>query len=144
MKRVLIAVLVFCAAAPLAMGAANVINTSRSNVKSNLISNGTSCTTIGITLDANFNVTGSTSTTAPCSIPQGVYPFNPPSLPSSPVTSVVPQFVDGGGWQTTLVLANTTASAATASLTFYKETGAGGGATEPWTPTFLEGSSTQN
>jgi hypothetical protein len=48
MKRVLIAVLVFCAAAPLAMGqrdplrprAANVINTSRSNVKSNLISNG--------------------------------------------------------------------------------------------------------
>jgi hypothetical protein len=49
-----------------------------------------------------------------------------------------------GGWQTTLVLANTTVSAATASLTFYKETGAGGGATEPWTPTFLEGSSTQN
>src|ERR1017187_5175288 len=152
MKRVLIAVLVFCAAAPLVMGqrdplrprAANVINTSRSNVKNNLISNGTSCTTIGITLDANFNVTGSTSTTAPCSIPQGVYPFNPPSLPSSPVTSVVPQFVDGGGWQTTLVLANTTASAATASLTFYKETGAGGGATEPWTPTFLEGSSTQS
>ncbi len=84
MKRVLIAVLVFCAAAPLAMGAANVINTSRSNVKSNLISNGTSCTTIGISLDANLNVTGSTSTTAPCSIPQGVYPFNPPSLPSSP------------------------------------------------------------
>src|ERR1022692_1738213 len=144
MKRALIAVLVFCAAAPLAMGAANVVNTSRSNVKDNLISNGTSCTTIGITLDANFNVTGSTSTTAPCSIPQGVYPFNPPGLPSSPVTSVVPQFVDGGGWQTTLVLANTTASAATASLTFYKETGAGGGATEPWTPTFLEGSSTQN
>ena len=88
-------------------------------------------------------MTGSTSTTAPCSIPQGVYPFNPPGLPSSPVTSVVPQFVDGG-WQTTLVLANTTVSAATASLTFYKETGAGGGATEPWTPTFLEGSSTQN
>src|ERR1039457_5212072 len=144
MKRALIAVLVFCAAAPLAMGAANVVNTSRSNVKDNLISTGTSCTTIGITLDANFNVTASTSTTAPCSIPPGVYPFNLPSLPSSPVTSVVPQFVDGGGWQTTLVLANTTASAATASLTFYKETGAGGGATEPWTPTFLEGSSTQN
>jgi hypothetical protein len=52
--------------------------------------------------------------------------------------------VDGGGWQTTLVLANTTASAATASLTFYQETGAGGGATQPWTPTFLEGISTQN
>src|ERR1017187_2995629 len=80
MKRALIAVLVFCAAAPLAMGAANVVNTSRSNVKDNLISNSTSCTTIGITLDANFNVTGSTSTTAPCSIPQGVYPFNPPGL----------------------------------------------------------------
>jgi hypothetical protein len=145
MKRLLIAVLVFCAAAPLAMGAGNVVNSSRSNVKGNLtISNGTSCTTIGMTLDANFNVTGSTSTTAPCSIPQGVYPFNPPSLPSSPVTLVVPQFVDGGYWQTTLVLANTTASAATASVTFYKETAAGGGTTEPWTPTFLEGTSTQN
>jgi hypothetical protein len=52
--------------------------------------------------------------------------------------------VDGGGWQTTLVLANTTASAATASVTFYQETGAGGGVTEPWSATFLEGSSTQN
>ena len=152
MKRVLIAVLVFCAAAPLVMGqrdplrprATNVVNTSRSNVKGNLISNGTSCTTIGISLDANLNVTGSTSTTAPCSVPAGVYPFNPPSLPSSPVTLFIPQFVDGGDWQTTLVLANTTASAATASVTFYQETGAGGGATEPWTPTFLEGSSTQN
>ena len=139
MKRVLIAVLVFCAAAPLAMGATNVLNTSRSNVKSNLISNGTSCTTIGISLDANLNVTGSTSTTAPCSVPAGVYPFNPPGLPSSPVTSVVPQFVDGGGWQTTLVLANTTASAATASLTFYQETGAGGGVTEPGLQPSLRG-----
>jgi hypothetical protein len=144
MKRVLIAVLVFCAA-PLAMDAAINLNSSRSNVyRAYLVSNGTSCTTIGISLDASLNVTGSTSTTAPCSIPQGVYPFNLPSLPSSPVTSVVPQFVDGGGWQTTLVLANTTASAATASLTFYQEAGAGGGATEAWTPTFLEGSSTQN
>jgi hypothetical protein len=109
MKRILIAVLVFCVEAQLAMGqaprAANVVNTSRSNVKNNLISNGTSCTTIGINLDANLNVTGSTSTTAPCNTPAGVYPFSLPALPSSPVTSVVPQVVDGGGWQTTLVLA---------------------------------------
>ncbi len=53
---------------------------------------------------------------------------------------VIPQVVDGGGYKSTLVLTNTTANAATASLLFYKDTI--GGATEPWTPTFLEGGST--
>jgi hypothetical protein len=77
MKRVLIAALVFCVEVPLVMGQRdplrprgnNVINTSRSNVKDNLISNGTSCTTIGITLDANFNVTGSTRTSTTAQSP---------------------------------------------------------------------------
>jgi len=55
---------------------------------------------------------------------------------------VIPQIADGGGFQTTLVLTNTSASATTASITFYQETG--GGATTNWSPPFLEVSSTQN
>jgi hypothetical protein len=143
-KYLLIAVLVFCMVTPLAMGAANVVNSSRSNIKNNLVSNGTICTTNVVNLDVNGNVTGSTSATAPCNVPPGVYPFVPPSLANPPVTLVIPQVVDGGGWQTTLVLTNTTASAATASLIFYQETAVGDGSTQPWTPTFLEGNSTQN
>ncbi len=135
--------------------AASVVNTSRSNIKNNIVvSTGTLCTTFAVTVDANESVTGTTSSSGPCSIPEGVYPFDVPvasstasgspsvpALANSTVTSVVPQFVDGGGWQTTLVLTNTTASAATASLSFYQETG--GGSTAAWTPAFLE-SSTQN
>jgi hypothetical protein len=143
MKHLLIAALVFCVKVPSAMGAANVVNSSRSNIKNNLVSTGTTCTTNGINLDVNGNVTGTTTATAPCNVPPGVYPFVPPSLANSPVTLVIPQVVDGGVWKTTLVLTNTTASAATASLTFNQETAAGDGSTEPWTPTFLEGNSTQ-
>lgn len=57
-------------------------------------------------------------------------------------TSIIPQIADGGGWQTTIVLTNTTASAASASLTFYEDTSAG--ATQNWNLTFLEVSSTQS
>jgi hypothetical protein len=53
---------------------------------------------------------------------------------------VIPQIADGGGWKSTLVLTNTTAAAAVASLAFYKDTTEGN--TETWTPTFLEGGST--
>jgi hypothetical protein len=56
--------------------------------------------------------------------------------------SIIPQIADGGGFQTTLVLTNTSASVATASLNFFQETG--GGATTTWSPSFLETSSTQN
>jgi hypothetical protein len=56
-------------------------------------------------------------------------------------TQVIPQVADGGGWQTTLVLTNTTANPAAASLTFYKETA--NGATQIWSLVFQEGSSTQ-
>ncbi len=60
----------------------------------------------------------------------------------SPVTKIIPQFVDGGGWTTTLVLTNTTASLATAFLNFYQETPGGDGSTQPWRPTFVGESAT--
>jgi hypothetical protein len=53
---------------------------------------------------------------------------------------VIPQVADGGGWKSTVVLVNTTATETTALLTFFKDTTAG--ATESWAPPFLEGSST--
>lgn len=53
---------------------------------------------------------------------------------------VISQVADGASWKTTVALTNTTASAANATLIFYKDTT--GGATEPWTPTFSEGNNT--
>ena len=55
-------------------------------------------------------------------------------------TLLIPQVVDGGGWQTVFVLTNRTANPASASLSFRIDTTAG--ATQAWTPPFLEGSST--
>jgi hypothetical protein len=55
---------------------------------------------------------------------------------------VIPQVADGGGWQTTLVLTNSSSSAATASLSFFQD--AGGGATQTWTPAFLETNNPEN
>lgn len=52
---------------------------------------------------------------------------------------VIPQVADGGGWRSTVVLTNTTASDTTATLTFYMDTT--GGATQQWAPTFLEANS---
>lgn len=57
-------------------------------------------------------------------------------------TLIIPQVADGAGWQTTLVLTNTSASATTASLIFFQSTS--GGATQSWAPPFLETSSVQN
>jgi hypothetical protein len=59
-------------------------------------------------------------------------------------TLIIPQIADGANWQTTLVLTNTTASATSASMIFFQEVAGGGGATQSWTPTFLEVNSTQN
>jgi hypothetical protein len=50
---------------------------------------------------------------------------------------LIPQVADGGGWATTIVLTNTTATAQTAQLKFNQSTGTAG-ATLPWTPPFLE------
>ncbi|HEY1242497.1 MAG TPA: hypothetical protein VGF16_18175 [Bryobacteraceae bacterium] len=57
-------------------------------------------------------------------------------------TVAIPQIVDGGGWQTTIVLTNTTANPAIASLSFYQETS--GNATQSWNLPLLESVSLQN
>lgn len=44
---------------------------------------------------------------------------------------IIPQVADGGGWQTTLVITNTTSNAANVSLTFQAETVAGATQTTP-------------
>jgi hypothetical protein len=56
-------------------------------------------------------------------------------------TYIVPQIADGGGWQTGLVLTNTTTSPATAALTCFKDSG---GATDNWSLSFQETSSTSS
>src|SRR5580700_6859483 len=45
---------------------------------------------------------------------------------------VISQAPDGGGWKFTLVVTNTTTTAAVASITFYQDTS--GGNTASWTP----------
>jgi|SRR5579872_3612489 len=63
----------------------------------------------------------------------------PLALTCANAQQVIPQVADGGGWRSTLVLTNTTSSATIASLSFFQDTS--GGATQAWTPTFLEGGS---
>jgi len=63
-----------------------------------------------------------------------------PVFGQSAQTLLIPQVVDGGGWQTAFVLTNRTANPASASLSFRVDTTAG--ATQAWTPPFLEVSST--
>jgi hypothetical protein len=55
-------------------------------------------------------------------------------------TLTIPQVVDGGGWQSTIVLTNSTVNAASATLVFHSDTTAG--STQLWIPPFLEASST--
>jgi hypothetical protein len=55
---------------------------------------------------------------------------------------IIPQIADGGAWQTTLVLTNTSASPASASLSFFEEISVG--TTQAWNLQFLEVSNTQN
>lgn len=54
---------------------------------------------------------------------------------AQPQTVLIPQIADGGGWQTTFVLTNTTINVGSATLTFYQETS--GGATQNWNPPFV-------
>src|SRR5689334_22751051 len=61
-------------------------------------------------------------------------------IPLSAQSLTIPHVVDGGGWQSTIVLTNTTANPASATLIFHKETT--GGHTQPWTPPFKETVST--
>lgn len=55
---------------------------------------------------------------------------------------IIPHVVDGGAWQTTIVLTNTAASVSHAGLNFLMETS--GNQTQPWNLTFLEGTATQS
>jgi hypothetical protein len=57
-------------------------------------------------------------------------------LPLGAQSLTVPHVVDGGGWQSTIVLTNTTSNPASATLIFHQETT--GGNTQPWTPPFQE------
>lgn len=63
-----------------------------------------------------------------------------PLFGQSAQTLAIPQVVDGGGWQSTIVLTNNTANRATATLIFHSETS--GGATQAWSPPLLDVSST--
>ena len=83
-----------------------------------------------------------TSVKALCSWLAGFALAVSPLAAQSTETSIIPQIADGGAWQTTLVVANTTTTSATASFSFYQETS--GGATEAWNLAFLETVSTQN
>ena len=64
------------------------------------------------------------------------------AVPAWPQALIISQIVDGEVWQTTIVLTNTTAGPAIASLTFFQETSFN--ATQPWNLPFLEIASTQS
>lgn len=57
-------------------------------------------------------------------------------LPAFAEVQIIPQVADGGGWSTTIVLSNKTTASQSVNLRFNRETS--NGATEAWTPTFLE------
>ena len=121
-----------------------VLNAQRPLTGNVVVSNGATCTLPAPTTDQIGDIIGASSTAGPCSTTAGEYFFQ--TFPSGQIPSVVtyiPQVVDGGVWKTTIVIANVTASAASASLSCFQETGAAGGATQPWGPPFVEGVTTQ-
>jgi hypothetical protein len=58
-------------------------------------------------------------------------------LPLSAQNLTIPHVVDGGGWQSTIVLTNTSPNPASATLVFHQQTGTDG-STQSWTPPLLE------
>jgi len=58
------------------------------------------------------------------------------ALPVVGQSLTLPHVVDGGGWQSTIVLTNMSSNSASATLVFHKETG--GGNTGPWNPPIQE------
>ncbi len=72
-----------------------------------------------------------------------LFPFLIAIVSCSPARAqtVIPQIVDGGGWQTTLVFINTSSNSAQVNVTFNQETG--GGATALWAPPFIDATTTQ-
>lgn len=67
----------------------------------------------------------------------------PGLLPAMAEVQVIPQVADGGGWSTTIVLSNKTATAQNVTLNFYRGIEANG-TTAAWTPAFLENVSLPN
>jgi hypothetical protein len=65
-----------------------------------------------------------------------------PLFGQSAQTLILPHVLDGGGWQSTIVLTNSSANAASVTLIFHRDTGTG--STLPWNPPLLEVSSTTN
>ncbi|MGJ5818728.1 hypothetical protein [Paludibaculum fermentans] len=57
-------------------------------------------------------------------------------LPAFAEVQIIPQVADGGGWSTTIVLSNKTTASQSVNLRFNRDTT--NGATEAWTPAFLE------
>jgi hypothetical protein len=55
---------------------------------------------------------------------------------------IIPHLNDGGGWQSVIVITNTSATAASATLICHTNTDITTGNTQPWAPPFLEVSST--
>jgi hypothetical protein len=70
----------------------------------------------------------------------GVLLVGLPAFGQTAQSLIIPDVVDGGGWQSTIVLTNSSTATATATLIFHSATS--GGNTQPWTPTFLESSTT--
>jgi hypothetical protein len=66
-----------------------------------------------------------------------------PAASSGASGLIIPHVVDGGGWQTTFGITNTTATTATAMLQFYQQTDTAGD-TQAWTPPLAGGVSTTN
>lgn len=64
-------------------------------------------------------------------------------LPALAEVQIIPQVADGGGWSTTIVLSNKTATAQNVTLNFHRGTDANG-TTEPWSPPFIENVSLPN
>jgi len=58
------------------------------------------------------------------------------SLAQAQTTLIIPQIVDGGAWQTTIAITNTSATQTGVSLTFFQNTS--GGATSNWNLAFVE------
>ena len=110
-----------------------------------IISDGATCSMLVPSINSAGIAIGATFTTEPCSAPAGEYGItNPTPGQILPVSGIIADVVDGAGWVTTLVIVNTTASPASASLTCYKETAAGDGSTTSWNPPFIETSLVQN
>lgn len=62
---------------------------------------------------------------------------------SAGAQNIIPQIADGGGWQTTLVVANTSASSANTNISFFQQSQSDN-TTSPWNLAFQEASFSQN